>query len=328
MDSTANFGPGITAPRTITLSAPMTVGPLNFDSPTNGYTLAGPAGLTFDVVSGTAGVTVNSGAHTIATPVTLNKGLLITVAPSDGLIRFAGPVTASGRAITLAGQGVAQFENVRAAALNVAGGTVRISEKSGAAAPSGASIVQNLSLLPSTTLDLTNNALIVDYGGTSFLPSIRTWLASGFAGGSWNGAGISSSSAAAVATDGSNSHKTALGYAEASALGISTFADQSVDSTAVLVRYTLSGDANLDGVVDTLDFNALAANFGGTGRNWWEGDYNYDGVVDTLDFNALAGNFGASVSQQNVGAFVPEPSGALIILVGAFFMRRRRFDQR
>jgi titin len=59
--------------------------------------------------------------------------------------------------------------------------------------------------------------------------------------------------------------------------------------------FFLFADANHDRNVDTLDFNALAANFGGSGKLFSEGDFNYDGRVDTLDFNALAANFGRSL---------------------------------
>jgi hypothetical protein len=59
--------------------------------------------------------------------------------------------------------------------------------------------------------------------------------------------------------------------------------------------FVLAADANHDRTVDTLDFNALAANFGQTGRTPSGGDFNYDGVVDTLDFNLLASRFGSSL---------------------------------
>jgi hypothetical protein len=59
--------------------------------------------------------------------------------------------------------------------------------------------------------------------------------------------------------------------------------------------YTYFGDANLDGKVNALDFNAVATNFGKTPGSdvWAQGDFNYDGNVNTLDFTALAGSFGA-----------------------------------
>jgi subtilase family serine protease len=68
-----------------------------------------------------------------------------------------------------------------------------------------------------------------------------------------------------------------------------------VGGPSVMNLFWLTGDANHDRSVDTLDFNALAANFGGTGKNWSQADFNYDGTVDTLDFNALASQFGKSM---------------------------------
>src|SRR5207249_7418726 len=89
-------------------------------------------------------------------------------------------------------------------------------------------------------------------------------------------------------------HPTALGYADASVLGITTFAGKTIDTTTTLVRYTLVGDSNLDLKVNALDFNAVASNFGGTGKSWATGDFNMDGLVNTGDFTALSQNFNAS----------------------------------
>jgi subtilisin family serine protease len=58
--------------------------------------------------------------------------------------------------------------------------------------------------------------------------------------------------------------------------------------------FVLSGDTNRDRVVDTVDFNTLAANFG-AGGSFSAGDFNYDSVVDTTDFNLLAANFNKSL---------------------------------
>jgi ELWxxDGT repeat protein len=146
-------------------------------------------------------------------------------------------------------------------------------------------------------LDLADNAAIVDYTGASPIDAVRAALLGGYNSGAWNGHGITSSVAATIP------HR-AVGFAEATDLFGSfpaTFAGESVDSTAVLLRYTIASDANFDGVVDTLDFNALAANFGGTGKRWSQADFNYDGMVNTLDFNSLAAQFGKTL---------PPPSSA------------------
>ena len=42
--------------------------------------------------------------------------------------------------------------------------------------------------------------------------------------------------------------------------------------------FFLAADANHDGTVNALDFNALATNFGANGANFSQGDFNYDGT--------------------------------------------------
>ncbi len=150
-------------------------------------------------------------------------------------------------------------------------------------------------------------------------------ISTAYAGGAWTGSGIGSSNAAAVAIDGTNVHKTAVGYAQASALGISTFGGQAVNPTDVLARYTLSGDANLDGHVNALDFNAVATNFGGTSRVWSSGDFNFDGTVNTLDFAMIALNFNAApAASLSLGALVPEPSSLMVLAAAGLLAGRRR----
>jgi hypothetical protein len=63
-------------------------------------------------------------------------------------------------------------------------------------------------------------------------------------------------------------------------------------------RLSIEGDANLSGSVDILDFNALATNFGLSGRGWQQGDFDGTGTVDINDFNKLAINFGKSGGAQ------------------------------
>src|SRR5439155_15785053 len=98
---------------------------------------------------------------------------------------------------------------------------------------------------------------------------------------------------------------TALGFAEASTLGYSSFSGFAVDSTAILIKYTRYGDANLDGSVDTIDFGYLAGNFGGSNKQWYQGDFNYDRFVDTVDFGLLAASFGKPAAALNALASSP-----------------------
>ncbi len=47
--------------------------------------------------------------------------------------------------------------------------------------------------------------------------------------------------------------------------------------------FTLLGDANLDGIVNSEDFTPFSANVGKNG-SWDQGDFNYDGTVNSEDF--------------------------------------------
>jgi hypothetical protein len=252
----------------------------------------------------------------------------VTVTQSNSTLVMSGDLTATGKKLTKAGAGVAQFEKVRAAGLIVTAGVARVSPKGNAASPSGTSVTNSLDISVGATLDLTNNAAIVDYTVASPAAAMRTQIINGFNGGNWLGTGISSSTAAAVAIDSANAYKTGIGYAEASALGMTSFAGQSVDGDAFLLRYTLNGDANLDGQVNALDFNSLASSFGANDNVWYQGDFNYDGTVNTLDFNVMANNFGQVLAGNGgagaLGTAVPEPTGMALLATVILLQNRRR----
>ncbi len=168
--------------------------------------------------------------------------------------------------------------------------------------------------------DLGPGALIVNYVGASPVDTLRRYLAAGYAGGSWRGAGLTSSTAA-------TSPGRALAYAEArDVIGEfgGNFEGVFADATSVVIGLRRYGDANLDGTVNLADFNRLASNFGRTSAVWFQGDFNYDGLVNLADFNRLASNFGLSASGPGVtpedwsalASAVPEP-GVGTLLLGA-----------
>ncbi|MEM8496095.1 MAG: choice-of-anchor tandem repeat NxxGxxAF-containing protein [Planctomycetota bacterium] len=99
-----------------------------------------------------------------------------------------------------------------------------------------------------------------------------------------------------------------------------TDGSQGVFVSNLVASLTLPGDANADGVVDLLDFDVLAQNFGSrTGNGSAEGDFNLDGTVDLLDFDILARNFGSSIP-----ATVPEPASAAVLALACPLVTRRR----
>src|SRR5206468_6036284 len=155
------------------------------------------------------------------------------------------------------GGGALGLGSLSVGTLNISAGTVVFASASGNAAR-----VKAISITSGAALDLTGGALVIDYDSTSPLATILSLI---------GGGGIMSSQSSPL---------TAIGYAEATELGISTFLGQSVDSTALLLRYTYYGDADLNSAVDTIDFNMLAANFSKTGQTWDHGDFNGDGNAD------------------------------------------------
>jgi hypothetical protein len=160
-----------------------------------------------------------------------------------------------------------------------------------------------LTLAATSRLNLNDGGLIVDYTGGSPLSTITGQLTTGYASGAWNGNGINSAFAAASGLS------DALGYAEASELfGAfpATFLGEDVDNSTVLVRYTLSGDANLDGTANIGDFSRVAASFNLAG-GWSNGNFNYDILVDIADFSLLAANF-----NQSIPAALPRAASASV----------------
>jgi Concanavalin A-like lectin/glucanases superfamily/PA14 domain len=143
------------------------------------------------------------------------------------------------------------------------------------ATPNAATLdVQGLTVDSTGKLDLKNNTLKVHYSGASPASAIAGYLATGYAGGQWNGNGI-------LSTDGSSSFALGLG-----------------DSAGVVtVKYTRNGDANLDGSVNFTDLVALAQNYNtASGATWAKGDFTYDGAVNFNDLVALAQNYGTTLA--------------------------------
>jgi autotransporter-associated beta strand protein len=296
-------------------------------------------------IANTAAVIVNGAVQ----PATLNlNGQAETVASLDNTgtvltgagALTVGPVTGATGTVTVGAGGSLTADFVRQGTLTVAGTATLRNRASGGAT----SAVKSLVIAGATNawtgkLDLNDSALIVDYTGTSPMPTVSNQIRRGYAGGLWTGNGITSTSAATTSG-------TALGYAEASAVlgaGGGTFRGQPADGTSVLVRYTLFGDANLDGFVNGTDFALLAGNFGQSNRFWTSGDFNYDLTVNGSDFALLTGNFGKTVpggagvgltagdweALESFGAAagvpVPEPgAAALLAAAGAGLLRRRR----
>lgn len=250
--------------------------------PAGGLSVSGAGNHTM-IISGTAAAAtclLNGGMTTLTTSNPANTAALTVSVAAGAGVKFAS--------------------SARLASLVVASGATA-EMVAGAAAGEKVLFTQSLNLTGAAKLDLRNNGLVVDYTGATVLPAIDALIASGYnaAATHWTGPGIMSSTSAANAA-------TAVGSTESSvALGATggTFLGQAVDGSCVLVRYTLAGDANLNGTVDFFDLTALAANYGSTAGAWSTADFNYDGQVNFFDLTTLSANYGAPLP-----AGVPLPS--------------------
>ena len=314
------------APRQAELYGNETVTGIEFR--TAGWTVEGGFRLTV----GSGGIASDGpGASTVRGAVTMAADSTWTVGAGNTL-HLAAELDGGGRALTKAGPGTLGLAGARnLAALNIDGGTARL-------ASGGANVLvaDAVSIAPAAALDLTDNALIVDYtGGASPYGALQACVATGCADGSWGGPGIHSSVAAghtqnltAVGAIDNSDPQTAIG-------GLTTFAGRPVTDACVLVRYTWWGDANLDGVVDSNDYDRINTNWllwtaegivPEGGFRWAAGDFNYDGVIDTNDYDRINNAWllsGSVPVGAGTPAPLPEPASAALVLAGLALAARR-----
>jgi hypothetical protein len=136
------------------------------------------------------------------------------------------------------------------------------------------------------TLDV--NALVeLSPVSAGLLAATADQTATGYNGGTWDGAGIRSSRAAA-----SPGNHDAVGYDV-----------WQTPQPHIRLLYTRLSDADVNGTVNLADFNRLASGFGtNTDARWNQGDFNFDRRVNLNDFNLLAANFGGSIFAGTAGA--------------------------
>lgn len=338
-DVEADFLGAITSGQTITNNSSVTLGTMRFQN-ANTYTLSGAGSLTLQATVGWSYIVVQQGTQQINLPVTVASSAEFSVAAGSTL-NFGGAVTVnSGQILSPSGTGTINYQSsvtVDSSASMTFTNSSHVSALSigagGAVAVTGPrTVIQADSFSNNGVIDLQTNKLLINYTSSDPIASIRAEISAGFNGGYWNGAtGIVSSSAAANSSYG-------LGYADGADNIVSDLSSGQIE-----VRYTLLGDANLDGVVNGSDFSILAANFGQGATNWDQGNFLFTTSVNGTDFAALASNFGqgvnvpGDVSQADVAALdafaaanglladVPEPvSMGLISMAGLGALARRR----
>lgn len=279
-------------------------------------TLSGNGGGTFASTAGRISI-ATGGVLSTTNTATVNAGTLLL----DGTTFQAGAATfgqVSGNgALVTQGTGHTRAAHVRGPTVTVnAGGTLTILAGSGTV---GTSRIGAVPSLPGRW-DLTDNDLIVDYTMGNPQTLIRSLLTTGYAGGSWNGTGLMSS------TPTGSAPITALGYAASADLFTAfpqIFSGQVIDSTTVVVSHVLAGDTNLDRTVNITDFSIVAANFNLTTNKWVLGDFNYDGITNIADFSLVAANFNITLLSDLPRTDIPEAGAFSAIACMALFRRAR-----
>ena len=277
---TSGVGTGI-IPATLAASVPLTIDAAANDAGGGNDTITVAAGanpmtsLAVNAGTGSNSLTANGGDFALNTNLGV-RGVNLDV-----------NVNNAGTEVTLPG-------TQRTRSLNIAaGGDVVL--------PANGSSVLRTTILSITgagsQLNLSNNDLILDYAGAS---QLGTWngseytaasgvVAAGRNGGSFDGTGIISNESMALGG------QTMFALGEASdVLGISgsetaTYGSETLDATSVIVKYTWSGDANLDGELNGDDYFAIDSHVlqSGSVFGFANGDFDLNGEINGDDYFLL-----------------------------------------
>jgi autotransporter-associated beta strand protein len=243
----------------------------------------GPAGLILgqaNAISSSAPITTTGSGGNLPT-IDVNQNQLLSTVDGAGTFIVGNGAELSAIHIRLSTLSIGSLS------------TVTISDS---AAPGNTSATSALTELSNSgTLDLNDNDLIVL--DTTQYSAVKNGIVAAYDGGAWDKPGITSSLARI------KSGSCGLGYAQASAIGSTSFDGQTF-SDAVLVKYTLLGDTQLRGTVGLGDYNTVLSNYG-TSQDWIGGDFHYGGVVGIGDYDDVLNNFGARASGNLAPSLTP-----------------------
>ena len=298
----------------VALNTTVSPGSVLVSNTTGNYTISG-----LGSIGGTGSLTKSgTGTLTLSTPNTYTGGTIVT---AGRLVILPTGATSSSRWR----MGAASISN---------GGIVQLADNVTAGTPLGDSNVNltSLSIANNGTLDIGNNRVIIDYSGpaTDPITSIAAWIKNGF----YDLTGPQIISSDITADDAASGLSYGIGYADGADGAVA-----GLPSGEIEIMFTLLGDANLDGTVNSEDFTPFSTNLSKNGF-WDQGDFNYDGTVNSEDFTPFSANLGKSAtlaaaagtleSADSIGlANVPEPASiGLVAIAGCGLLARRRRSPR
>jgi hypothetical protein len=299
------------------------IGATSFDAGTNTASVpsgvrtvtvdtASPAVNAVDVTSGAGAIAMTfseTGPLTIASDlITLTNlstnaavAMISQYAPSTGRLTFTYPAAlAQGRyQLRLPSQAVKDLAGNLLAAPFIYD-FVFVGQGQGLSLPpgtiGGTVLVDDLVLDDGGTLDLNDNDLVVNNGDFSTLQSL---VFSGYS------SGPDSTKTGIISTKGQHADGlTILALFKNSLAGFSDWppgSGNSIATGAIVGKYTIMGDTNMDGQVTPQDYTAIDSTFGATGLDlgisWFYGDTNFDGNVTRQDYTAIDSTLGMTLGQ-------------------------------
>jgi autotransporter-associated beta strand protein len=322
----------------VTLSTLVKPSSVTVNNTTGNYTISGTG-----TIGGTGSLTKSgTGTLTLSTPNTYSGGTIVTagrllIGQAGTNAVFSGPTLTTANTLTalptgalsVSGNGIVQLAD---------GVTNQTFVTPGAHSTVVTSNINltSLSLTGDGTLDIGNNRIIIDYTtGNDPIASIKQWIANGFADGDAVGALPAIISSDVGPNDLASGFSYGIGYADGADGAIA-----GLPSGEIEIMYTLLGDANLDGTVNSEDFTPFSNNLNESGRSWDQGDFNYDGTVNSEDFTPFSHdlNESASLAASESGTLlspligaggisltnVPEPASTGLLTIGALSVLARR----
>ena len=259
----------------------------------------------------------------------VSPGKLLTIADLDlrlfdviGYDRRPGPLdltVAAGERVAIEGPGIVAAGSTMIAA----GAELHLLGEAGPTL-----VVEKLTIIDEGLLNLGRGALVVRAEDPlEALGRINGWILASRNGGDepWQGWGLGSDWVVA------NPHLTLAAILNARADGSAIhdlFAGQTVGAGDILVRSAWLGDLDLDGIIDTRDFEVLRGGLlgGGLLSGYGYGDLNYDGSINADDWFLMDRSYLAwtEVSETSHSLPVtPEPASALTAALASLLMLRR-----
>jgi Polysaccharide lyase len=278
--------------------------------------------------SGTTAISQSSGSVSVLPGSTLSISANSKLTVGGSVDPFTDSATPVDHVAIVNNGSMATNLNTTVASITGSGSLTVVSGGLQLASGGGTSTASSLTVVSGGTFDITNNAFVIDYIGSSPEATIQRQTESGAIFSSF----VNGDTSYGVAyADGSDGVVAGLSAGE------------------FLIEPALVGDTDLNGTVNIHDLQNILGDFNAPGF-WDQGNFDGHAEVDISDLQALLGNFNSSTTlsyselsgiEKLAGQFgdnavantdgtgftlvsVPEPASTMLLAVGFAWLARRR----